>query len=102
MSVFSYSVSMPLMMKIGMWFAVVFVICTTTLLTLALFGIGSFTIGGEAVERQVWLRVAVPVLLLTSVLMGIIAYGFYKEKSWSRHIVRTYARRIVTDGRFSC
>lgn len=87
MSVVSPSVPIPLMMKIGMWFAGVFVICTTTLLTLSLFGIGSFTIGGEVVERQVWLRVAIPVLSLTSVLMGIIAYGFHKEKAWSRHIV---------------
>ena len=87
MSAVSHSVSMPLVMKIGMWFAVIFVICATTLLTLTLFGIGSFTIGGEVVERQAWLRIAPPLLLFTIIFMGIIAYGFHKEKSWSRHVV---------------
>ena len=83
----SYLPPMPLLIKLGMWFAVIFVIGVTILLTLAVFGIGSFSIGGEAIDRQVWLRVASPVILWTSILMGIIAYGFYKEEYWSRHIV---------------
>ncbi|MBA2339643.1 MAG: hypothetical protein H0V88_04565 [Pyrinomonadaceae bacterium] len=79
---------MPLLMKLGMWFASVFAIGAIVLLSLAASGlVRPLWIGNQVVETKVWLRIAGPLFLLTSVLMAGIAYGFRTRKAWSRHLV---------------
>ena len=54
---------------------------------LAVRDIGPHMIGGEQVTRSEWLHIAAPLVAVIGILMALIAYGFARQRSWSRHVV---------------
>ncbi len=54
---------------------------------LAIWEIGPHIMGGERVTRDEWLHIAAPLVAVIGILMAFIAYGFTRQKPWSRHVV---------------
>jgi hypothetical protein len=54
---------------------------------LAVLDIGPHIMGGEHVTRTEWLHIAAPLVAVIGILMAFIAYGFARQKPWSRHLV---------------
>ena len=54
---------------------------------LAICDVGPQIMGSERVTRSEWLHIAAPLVAVIGILMAFIAYGFARQKGWSRHLV---------------
>jgi hypothetical protein len=62
---------------------------------LAVLEIGPHIMGGEHVTRTEWLHIAAPLVAVIGILMAFSAYGFARQKRWSRHLVIAMFALIV-------
>jgi hypothetical protein len=85
----------PFAIRILTWFAALAAAGMFLSLLLAFCNIDPFIIGGERVTRDVWLRIAAPLVAAIGILMVLIAYGFRARKSWSRHLVLAIFSLII-------
>jgi len=78
----------PLAVRATTWFALAFAVGTGGVLVLAGTGLVSqWSIAGQAVTREQFLRLAGPVLGFAGACAAAIAYGFRTRRAWSRHLV---------------
>jgi hypothetical protein len=77
----------PLAIRILTWFAALASVGMYLSILLAICDIGPYIMGGERVARTEWLHIAAPLVAVIGILMAFIAYGFARQKGWSRHVV---------------
>ena len=80
-------VRVPLLMRLGAAFAVLYCAGAVLLVGFAFGGMTPYIIDGREVSREDWLQLAVPLFAVTIVLMAAIAYALLRERPWSRHVV---------------
>lgn len=85
---------MPLSLKLGLvasgLLAGIGVVVAVFAVGMALFGSGPFAVAGEPVSRSEYLTTMMPLLLVHTVfviLFAAVAYGLWKERPWSRHVM---------------
>jgi hypothetical protein len=77
----------PFLIRVFIWFAALAFAGMYLSILLAILDIGPHMIGGEWVTRTEWLHIAAPLVAVIGILMAFIAYGFARQKGWSRHLV---------------
>jgi len=77
----------PFAIRVLTWFAALASAGMYLSILLAILDIGPHIMGGERVTRIEWLHIAAPLVAAIGILMAFIAYGFTRQKPWSRHVV---------------
>jgi hypothetical protein len=81
------NIKQPFAIRVLTWFAALASVGMYLSILLAVRDIGPHMIGGEQVTRSEWLHIAAPLVAVIGILMALIAYGFARQRSWSRHVV---------------
>jgi hypothetical protein len=76
----------PLALSILMWFAGLYACGAIIGISIALAGIGRYSIGGTPVTREQWLSVAAPLVAAIALLMGLSAFGLWHHRKWARPV----------------
>jgi hypothetical protein len=77
----------PFTIRVLTWFAALASVGMYLSILLAFLDIGPTQMGGERVTREEWLHFAAPLVAIIGILMALVAYGFAKQKTWSRYLV---------------
>src|SRR6266478_5073458 len=77
----------PFLIRLFVCFAALASVGMYLSILLAICDIGPHIMGGEPVTREEWLHIAAPLVAVIGILMAFIAYGFARQKPWSRHLV---------------
>jgi hypothetical protein len=80
-------IKQPFAIRVLTWFAALASAGMYLSILLAILDIGPHIMGGERVARSEWLHIAAPLVAVIGILMAFIAYGFARQKGWSRHLV---------------
>lgn len=78
----------PRALTILMWFCAIYAIgavlgIAAVIVDLGRF-VGGYSMGGFAVNRETWLRVAAPLVAIVAVLMGATAFALKNHRHWAR------------------
>src|SRR5436305_8513388 len=79
--------SMPLLIRLSMWAATFYSLWLIVWLVLAISG-EAVSIGSHvALDPALGLQLLGPLYGIKGALMAAIAYGLYKQKRWTRHLI---------------
>ncbi len=78
---------LPIVLRFVAGFGFFFTAITVVLTTRAILGMGPYLMGGMPVEREEWLKIAAPLMSITSIEMLIASLAILKRRAWSRHVV---------------
>jgi hypothetical protein len=74
----------PRALTVVMWFAGIYAVGAVIGISAVVAGIAQPTIGGMAVSRETWLRVAAPLVASIAGLMSLTSVGLGRHRTWAR------------------
>lgn len=74
----------PRILTVVMWFAGIYAVGAILGVAAMTAGFGEPTMGGIPVSRNLWLRVAAPLLGIVALLMGLTSAGLHRHRAWAR------------------
>ena len=78
---------LPVVLRFASGFGFFFTAVTVVLITRAILGMGPYLMGGVSVEREEWLRIAAPLMVIASIEMLVVTFAILRRREWSRHAV---------------